>query len=179
MKKIYTSLIDKGWSKEEIDRAMVILKYGKSNQKNFKTNWMQSHHLYWIGLIITILMNTILSILLVPFLVVIKHSVVYIFIILFATGFGYVFNFILHDIEIKESRNPVISWLLIPAMAVINSYVIVDLTNHFFIFTGIRADVYNPLIVSIVYILAFMVPYLHARTPHLVDNIIRKTYHMF
>lgn len=170
MKSIDENLKKKGWDNEEIKRALTILKYGKSNQKNFH-NFSQKT-IYWIALFVLIIINIILSIMLVPFMITVKHSLVYIFIIIFSSGFGYIFNFLLKDIEFSDPAHHIVAGLFIPAIAIINIYIVVNLTNYFLKLMQFPYS-YSPIISSFIYVTAFMMPYLYSKIPDIIDNVVR------
>jgi len=170
MKSINENLKKRGWDDEEIERALNILKFGKSNQKNYYH--FSQKTVYWIALIVLIIINIILSIMLVPFMITVKHSVVYIFIIIFGIGFGYIFNFLLEDIEFTDPKHHIVAGLFIPAIAIINIYIAVSLTDYFLVLMEFPYT-YNPLITSIIYVTSFMMPYLYSRIPTFIDNLLK------
>lgn len=174
MKDIYENLKNKGWNHEEIQRAMTIIRYGKSNQKNLF--FQNKTIIYWVTLFVLTIFNIILSLMLVPFFIFFQHSFVYVFIVIFACGFGYVFNFLLKDIEFSDPRHHIIAGLFIPAIAIINIYIVINLTNYFIQLSKINQLSYNPYITSFIYVISFMIPYVYTRVPHGVDKVIRKTY---
>lgn len=174
MKDLYTSLKEKGWTEEEAKRAHMIVTFGKSNQQNY--HHISPKSVYWTSLFVSIILSMILSVMLVPFLITMKHSVVYIFTILFGSGFGYIFNYLLKDIEYTDPKHHIIAGFFIPALALINIYIVVNLTNYFLILSQIGQPIYDPVIISIIYVLSFMFPYAFKQIPTITEKIFRKTY---
>ena len=157
MKELYEKLKKKGWDEDEIRRALNILKYGKSTEKNyyFYTKKMT----YWAALIFLILINMILSVMFVPFLIVGKHTTIYLLIILLAAGLGYIFTFLLKDIQRNDPQHHIIAGIFMPTIALINIYIVVNLTNYFIILTEFKQELYSPILVTALYVISFMAPY--------------------
>jgi hypothetical protein len=173
LKRIEERLRKSGLDEDEIKRTLTILRYGKSNQKNFFLKRIPHVAVYWVSILVAILANAILSVLLVPFIVVLDKAYFFIFVLVFALGLGIIINIILRDIELKGHHH-FFSGLVIPLIALINIQLIVKLTNPLLDLSGQAR--YDPLVVSLMYVIAFMVPYLIMNFPDAVSLVFRKTY---
>ena len=115
---------------------------------------------YWAALFFLIIINMILAVMFVPFLIVGKHSTIYIMIIILASSLGFIFNFVLEDIEVTDPKHHIIAGLFIPTISIINIYIVVNLSNYFIELTNFRSDLYSPLLISTLYVASFTFPYL-------------------
>jgi hypothetical protein len=174
MRQLHQKLKDKGWEDHEIHRAVSIIKYGKSNQENFR---FHNHHkklAYWAAFFGTIISNFILTAMLFPFLLVLKYSVAHIAIILFALGFGYIYNFFLKDIYFSDYTHHVVAWLIIPPIAFFNMYLLTKLTNIYIDYMKIQQVQYDQFILLILYFMGFIIPYIYSHTPILLERLFLK-----
>ena len=119
--------------------------------------------LYWIILILSILGNFIVSIVLVPFLVAIQGWPLYLSVFGIAATFGYLFSFILRELEHLHPRQKIIANLLIPAIALINVTIITLLSNKLILLLGLRTEFHHPLMISGTYVLGYVVPNLRRK----------------
>lgn len=158
MRDLAYHLKEKGWTKKEIVKAMRIIEDAKKNKS--KPIIFLDKVVYWFALILAIVGNLFLSVVLIPFLMVLNSVQSYFFIITISFSFGFLFSSILKDIDGLDKRHHVIAGIFIPCLALINVYVMVDLANYIDEALGITVFHHNPIIVSIVYALFFVIPYL-------------------
>jgi hypothetical protein len=161
MENLREKLFEKGWSKEEIERTLKIFEEGK--QKKSRNVLFFDWLAYWAALIIAIIGNMVLSVLLIPFLLVAGSSFLYPALILLGVAFGFVFSIILKDIEEIETTKHVIVGIFLPALALINVYIITQLSNYLAQMMDLPFGIHKPIIVSIVYSLSFVAPYVLSR----------------
>lgn len=114
---------------------------------------------YWIALLVTIAGNLIISADLIPFLIVMKDIPLYLIIIVLGIAFGLLFNLLLKDIEHIDFKHHVIAAIFIPGIAIVNLFIITNLANRLIEILDISNVQHNPIVISIVYIIAFMLPY--------------------
>jgi hypothetical protein len=76
-----------------------------------------------------------------------------------ALSFGFLFNVLLKDIEEIDYAHHLIADIFIPSLALINTFVITNLANHFITILNIQTA-HNPLVIGILYVIGFMMPYL-------------------
>jgi hypothetical protein len=153
-------LTDKGWSEEEVNKALTIM--GSENAPEHKKHFVKSYSpiIYWMALLISIIGNLLVSVILIPVFLWITELTTLIFVVGFiALVFGGFFTFLLHELEHINQKHHVMAGLFIPAIAVINVYIIVTLSNILdarILKLGVQQ---NPLLMAIVYVIGFIIPY--------------------
>ena len=158
MPSIKDSLKTKGWADEDIEKTSLII--SEAHGKKSKSILLLDKIVYWAGLFLAIAGNFVISVLLIPFLILMKGFYLYIALLFLGVVFGWVFSIILKDIEDIQTGQHIIGWIFIPAIAVINVYVMTNLSNHIARLMEIESGIHAASTVSIVYVFAFMFPYL-------------------
>jgi hypothetical protein len=158
MKDLASRLREKGWTQEEIEHAVTIL--GESKKHKPKITVVFDQLVYWVALILAIVGNIVLSVVLIPFLLVLNNIQLYIFVVVLAGSFGLLFSQILRDIEGLDKKHHVIAGIFIPALALINIYVMVNLANFLDKVFKLSKVEHNPVLISIVYVVFFTFPYI-------------------
>ncbi len=148
----------KGWPEEEIEKTVRILQSGDAKKQQGGVIKTMSPLLYWSALILTMIGNLIVSVVMVPFLVMLNGAELYFTIAILGGAFGMLFNLIINDIEHMDSEHHIVAGFFIPAIAAINVYIIVKLANVLSEVISINVK-QNAIIISIIYVLAFMAPY--------------------
>ena len=115
---------------------------------------------YWLALLVTIIGNLIISAALIPFLIVMKDVSLYIIIITLGIAFGLLFDLLLKDIENIDFKHHIIAGIFIPGIAAVNLYIITTLANRLIEILEVTNVKQNPVIISVVYIIAFMLPFI-------------------
>tara|TARA_Y100000310_G_C20678899_1_gene814691 strand:+ start:842 stop:1360 length:519 start_codon:yes stop_codon:yes gene_type:complete len=157
MESIKNRLIEKGWSKKDINKTLKIIETAKTNiHPKIK---ILDKSIYWISLIVTIIGNILLSFLLIPLLLVLKSFYLYFVVATIAISFGLLFELLIRSMEHLETKHHFFLSLLIPSILVINVIIIVSMSNKFNGTITIQ-NTNNPLIIGIVYAIFFMLPYL-------------------
>ncbi|MBN2421292.1 hypothetical protein JXB27_03370 [Candidatus Woesearchaeota archaeon] len=156
-------LAEKGWSSEEINKAASIL-HGKEDAGQIYFSKQMNPIVYWLTLIISIIANMVVSVVLIPFMLAVQSATtLYSIIALLALSFGFFFNLLLTDIEHVDPRHHVIAGIFIPALAVINIFIVINVTNVLDkMFFGAQFK-QNAIIIALVYVIAFIAPYLITR----------------
>ncbi len=148
------NLKERGWTNEDINKAFKIIQSSdKSDVRPFMNKVV-----YWTALVITVVGNILISVVLVLFLLTLNKLPLYIIIATVALVFGLLFNLILNDIENIDPRHRIIAGVFIPAIALINIYIIAVLTNEMQIALAIE-NPHSPALVSVIYAIAFATPY--------------------
>jgi len=151
-------LLKKGWKEEEIDKTLVMLHGSGKQEKHLSFKKEVNITLYWTTLLLLTVCNFLISIILIPFLMVTKPFQLDITFGVLGFVFGLFFNHIIRDVEHIEVRHHLIAAVFIPAVALINVFIMVNVANSFadkFAFARHQ----NPVFVSLIYIAAFLVPY--------------------
>ena len=149
-------LREKGWKEDEIEHALSIMKPQEARSAVFVQG--MNPVLYWSALIICIIGNFLIAVALIPFLLVLSSIQLYVVIAVLAISFGAMFNLLINTIEALDPAHHVIAGVFIPALAVITIFVMVNVANRisFVLQNPIHQ---NPVFVSIIYVVAFILPY--------------------
>jgi len=154
----YDDLLEKGFSKKEAQKTINIIK-GAEEKKSSKVKFLDSI-IYWILLIVAIIGNIVISVILVPFLLGFRTIPLYLIIIVLAAMFGFLFDQLIRDIENLENKHIILAWAFIPALAIINTYYMTSFTNHVTKTLELPFTLHSPILISIVYVFAFILPYI-------------------
>lgn len=156
--KLIRNLRKKGWSEEEIEKTARIMQRfeAASENRHKKLNVI----LYWSVLFIAIIGNFILSVVLIPFMLVLSNYQLYFIIMIIAVAFGLLFNLIIRDIEYLDRKHHVIAGIFIPTIAIINVSIMVNVSNNLMRLSKINNVPQNPIAISIIYVVFFVLPYM-------------------
>jgi len=146
----------KEWSPELAVRTEEILRHAEQR----KPGWVRNvdSALYWVLLIIAILGNFVVSVVLVPFLLILKGAALYFSLFFIGASFGWVFSFILHNLEKLQKEQHIIASVFIPALAVINVGIFAVLSNKLIILLKLATPPHNPFLVGAVYVFGYVLP---------------------
>ena len=153
----YHDLLKKGFSKKEAKKTLDIIQKAKEN-KSTKIKFLDAL-LYWFLLIVAIIGNAVISIILIPFLLAFKKIPLYFTIFILAAMFGLLFDQLIRSIENLENKHYIIAWIFIPALAIINTYYMTSFTNHLTETLELSVTYHSPILISITYVVAFILPY--------------------
>jgi hypothetical protein len=115
---------------------------------------------YWLTLLILTICSFMITIILVPFLLVLPNSLIYIIVLVLGFLFGLIFTFIVLDLEHLEKHHHIFAGFFIPLVALINMLILVALSKKIGNVLKIAILPRDPLIISLLYIVAFILPYL-------------------
>src|SRR3989344_6224525 len=178
MADVISKLREKGWSEEEVMKALELIHAEDKKEKHIHMKKSMNITLYWMVLLILTLANFFISIVMIPFLLVLETFQV--MIILGAVGivFGLVFNHLIRDIEHVETKHNVAAAIFIPSLAIINIFVVVTVANA--MAERLRFDAWeNPVLIAAIYALAFVLPYLltsvkeYARNKARMEQVVK------
>ncbi len=128
--------------------------------KNYTTE--TNRILYWMSLLVLTISNFVISIVLIPFLLTINNYFLYIIIILLGIIFGSLFELLIEDIEHLNKKHHAIALIFIPAIAIINIFVTVNIANNINQFLKFNI-IHEPIIISAIYVISFLTPYIIGR----------------
>ncbi|MFO8016377.1 MAG: hypothetical protein R6U32_04685 [Candidatus Woesearchaeota archaeon] len=151
-------MIRRGWPEEEAEQAMQIINSEEKKEKHKHFKMSMNFVVYWTVLLVLTLANFVISIVLVPFLLVLKPFLVEMIVAVMAIIFGLLFNLVVRDIEHIETKHHVAAAVFIPAVAIINIFIMVNIANTI----AERIDLslqQNPVFVSLIYAAVFLLPY--------------------
>ncbi|MEM2915785.1 MAG: hypothetical protein QXT19_00270 [Candidatus Woesearchaeota archaeon] len=163
-----TILRQKGWGRNEARKTADILAHAEAS----KSPSMQflEHSVFWVALLVAIFGNLIISVVLVPFLLLLRGLGLYFTVFAVGITFGLLFNIIIGYIEKLNEGQHIIAGAFIPALALINIYLIAHFSNKLEILLQLPTPAHNPLGVSMTYVVAFVLPYLFKHFPHLKEK---------
>ena len=148
-------LRSKGWTSAEIEKTKRIMQRGEDEDKASLFNQI----LYWGGLVIAIIGTMILSVVLVPFLLIMPGMWLVLTLALLGVSFGGLFKVIISSLENISRQKYVIAGLFIPSFVLVNVYVMTYLSNNLITLLNLSTPLHSPIIVSLFYVGAFTLPY--------------------
>ena len=158
MNDLTQRLKQKGWTDEDIYKAVAIIEKGK--QKKTSKSHIFDTIMYWLVLLVALIANFIISIILIPFLVAMHGVSLYTIIIIIGFAFGAFFDLLIRDIEKIQDKDIIIAGIFLPLLALINVILMVNFSNNLQKVMGLSNIQHNPVIVSIAYVSAFILPYI-------------------
>lgn len=151
----------KGWTQEEIDKAMNIM---ESDKARFSAPTKKLNKvLYWTSLFIAILGNFIIAIAMVPILLFVGELPLYIILAIIGVSFGALYTIIIRDIEFIDPQHHIVAGLFLPAVSITFMVVVVKLVNDL---AKSQPEVFlqqNVLLIPLVYVVFFMAPYAYIK----------------
>ncbi len=147
-------LQNKGWSDEDIINAENIL------EKEEKKDVFLSKIVFGTALVVIILANLAVSLVMVPFLIVFSKAVLYTFVTILAATIGFTYNFLITDIGHLEKKHHLFASIIVPLLTLVNMVVVVIISNRFISELEIQNNPHNPWVISIIFAVAFILPYL-------------------
>lgn len=162
--QLRNTLKEKGWPNHHIERTISTL-HSASGLKSDSVKILDNL-VFWGLLVIAVLGNFALSIVLIPVLVAFTNVALLITVAVLAIAFGFILDVVLREIEHLQKSHLIIPELFIPAIALINIYVITNLSNKLIV--ELNLVTHNPWIVSVVYITGFLIP-------HFILKMMRNT----
>lgn len=150
------NLRKKGWSEEEIKKAEAILHQTEKHDIYF------SRVVFWTAIIAVVIGNLLISVALIPLLLAVNKTLLYLTIIIFALLIGFLYNFLIRDIGHLERKHHLLAGVIIPLIALFNIFLVTSISN--LILKNLRLEnLHHPLIPAIVFAFFLMVPYLTER----------------
>lgn len=154
MEKTRKYLLEKGWKKRDIDKAIKIIRHAKKH-KHPKIKLLDKS-VYWLSIIVAIIGNFIISVTLIPFLLALNGLQLFLIVVILGVSFGLLFELLVRGIENLEAKHHIFFGIIIPIIAVTNFIIV---SNNIKIFIGIE-NPQDPVIVGSVYAISFMLPYI-------------------
>lgn len=157
-KSLRERLLEKGWTEEEIAKTMNVIYSDEKREKNISFQKATHPIIYWVGLVVAIIGNLLLSVALIPFLMILNSMQVYVILGIIGVVFGSMFNLIIKDIEHIDQTHHVMAGIFIPSIALITVYVMASVANRFNALIN-NPNPHNAVTLSIIYLLCFSAPY--------------------
>ena len=159
----------KGWEEHEIGRVMDIMYTDHKREKHQRYSAHGNRVLYWTDLFILTIGNFMIAVILIPFLLALKSAALYLIVATLGFVFGILFAIMVRDIESIERKHHIFAAIYIPVISVINLYTMVTVANNLTVLLKIGLN-HNPLPVAIMYVVAFMLPYLYVNVSHILPK---------
>lgn len=147
-------LKQKGWREEELIRAEAIL------DKATKHDIFFSKIVFWSALVVIVFANLLISLILIPFLIALYDVVLYAIVAVLGLVIGFLYNFLITDIGLLETKHHRAASIIIPIIAMGNVVVMVLTANRFIENIQINNQPHNPWIVAAIFGGAFILPYI-------------------
>ena len=157
MQNLIKRLEKSGWGRNDINKAVNIMQNAKQNKTRDIISF--DKNVYWILLVIIVVANFAISIALVPVLVTLGGIFLYFIMILLGLVFGLLFELVIRSIEHLEKKHHLILVFLIPLVALINMFIVARMSNSLKITMSLK-NANEPIILSIFYAAAFVLPYI-------------------
>ena len=146
-------LENKGWSEEEINQTLKIMKGFKSAHPPFLNKSM-----YWMVLLLMIIGNFVFSLMMIPLLLAIQNISLYFIIMLLGFSFGMMMSMAIQDIENVEKVHHIVFFSLVPIIGMVNFLLVVNVVNNNIVAELLGVH-HSAALIGIVYLLSFMMPY--------------------
>ena len=158
MNEFTERLKEKGWTDDDIQKAVSIIEQGKI-KKPKKIAFLDSI-VYWIVLLVALIGNFIISIILIPFMLTMQGIRLYTIIFIIGFAFGAFFDLLIRDIEKLQQKDVIIAGVFLPILAIINVSLMVKFSNFLQATIKINNVAQSPIIISSIYVVGFILPYL-------------------
>jgi len=147
----------KGWSDAEIKKTINILEIAKA--KKHPKLILLDKAVNWMALLLVIFGNFAFSIFLIPVLVTFPSSSLYLIILLLSSSFGIFMSILIKDLEDLDRWHHLSILLLVPITGIVNFFIVVSIVNSNRL-VSILQNQHNPVIVGIIYLIGFFIPYI-------------------
>jgi len=144
----------KGWTEEEIIKAEHSLETELKHDAHF------SKIVFWTSLVIVIIANILVSLMLIPFLIVLNKIILYSIVVILAGVIGFLYTFLIRDIGHLDKKHHVLAGIIIPIIALANVFVMVVASNQFIKDVQAENGPHSPWLTGIVFAVVFIIPYL-------------------
>jgi len=155
------NLQEKGWQEAEIRRAQAILDRASLQSVHF------AKIVFISSIVLTIFANLIVSLILIPILIVLNQIFLYSIIILLGLTIGYIYNFLVRDIDHLEKKHHIIAGILLPIIGLINMLIMVYTSNNFIADLTAQGSLqnapHNPWTIASIFMITFILPYLFSK----------------
>ncbi len=150
----------KGWKTEDILHAEQAMDKASAHDVHF------SKIVFWTALVVTIFANIGVSLLLIPFMIVFNKLMLFSIIILLAGSIGFLYSYIVNDIGHLEKKHHVLAGILLPLIALANVAAMSLISNNIMQDLKVAQPPHNPLVIGIVFGVAFILPYFIMKVVH-------------
>lgn len=165
-------LIRKGWTIDEIESAIAILKRAPESKTRFVR--ILDKVVFWVNLVLALTGNFIISVVLIPFMLFASPAYLYPSLFIVGLSFGALYDMVVFDIERIEDAPKIFVGPFLLAIALINIYIITTLNNYLAERIEFSQGMHMPLLVAVVYSAGFMAPYVWTHLDEIRQMIIER-----
>ncbi|MBD3361918.1 hypothetical protein GF358_03955 [Candidatus Woesearchaeota archaeon] len=155
--KLEEKIKKKRWTKSEINQTLNILRSAEK-QKTPLIKFFDTI-VYGVALLIAIIGNFIVSVVIVPILIALTGFPLYFTLFFVGISFGALLYTVIKMVEAINPKKNLIAGLIIASLALINIYMITNLTNKLELQMGLT-KFHDPILVSIAYAGGYILPYI-------------------
>jgi lipopolysaccharide export LptBFGC system permease protein LptF len=113
----------------------------------------------WTAMLLLICINALGALLLLPFMLFFEGYAQYAVVAVFAVGFGFIFNMMIHSLKHLGDKHHIIAAVVVPCFAIVDLVILFFLLEK--ISTVLKITVqHNYTVIIVLFILAFIIPYL-------------------
>lgn len=152
-------MLKRGWTEGEVKKTLEMMRSPEKVEKHLPIKKELQAMLYWSVLLVLVICNFVVSIVLIPFLLVLTSVELNLITLVLGLIFGLFFNLIIRDIEHLEKKHHLVAAIFIPVIAALNIFVMVSVAQRLAVITKVGVT-QNPIPISIIYVAAFLLPYL-------------------
>ncbi len=140
-------------------KSKTIIVKEKANLQPIASSKELNHIVYWTTLLVLFIANLFMAMAIIPFILLAFSFDFYLILAALGAFSGYVFTHLIRNIENLDRRHHMIALLSIPAFAVTNLIIVSTSLEGLTKLLGIASQK-EPLTVSLVYAIFFLLPYL-------------------
>lgn len=157
----YERLRQKGWTREEIIQTLEILKKDHE-RRSWVMKWL-NRIIFWGALVLLIFGNMVISVVLIPIMLIATSFLLYPGLLVIGGTFGALYTIVIGDIEKIEDTPKIMPELFIPAIALINVYIMTVLSNQLALILNMNRAIHTPIFVAAAYVAGFVVPLIYLK----------------
>ncbi len=149
-------LEQKGWTDDEIDKALSILK--EAEERSHPRINLLNKSVYWFALVLMIIGTIAFSLMILPLLMTVNNAVLYFILVIFGFTFGMMMSVLVRDIESLEKFHHMMVFSVVPVVGIVNFLIVVSLANNNFVADTFQVH-HSPLLLALLYLVSFITPY--------------------
>lgn len=150
----HSKLREKGWNERDLSSAAAILEQPKRHELHF------SKMVFWSALLVIVFANLLISLVLIPFLIVLTNQILYAIVFLLALMIGFLYNFMITNSGYLDAKHHLSASVIVPVIALANMLVMVFISNQFMIDLQVNNPQHNPWLIAVIFAITLILPYL-------------------
>lgn len=146
-------LQEKGWSEPDIRKAERLLEREERHDAHF------AKMIFWSLFAVIVMAHLLVSAVLIPFLIVLDKIVLFSIVALLGIVIGGLYVFIIMDLGYLKQKHHLSAGILLPLIGLASVAVMTIGANKVMLRVGVQNQQHSPIVVGIVFAVAFLVPY--------------------